>query len=283
MKTMLRGSLALAALMAATSAYAADMPMYKAPVAAPAAYDWTGLYFGGHIGGGWEKQTFDDPVGFSAMNSLVGLAFSSGPAGLKVSSSSFLGGLQAGTNYQIGRLVLGTELDVSWTSLNNASNGALVRSPGAAVGFAGTENFTSSTHTIVTATTRLGIARDTWLFYGKAGAAWSRTSDSASEVMTFPAVANATLAGSLSDTRIGWTVGTGLEWAFARNWTTKLEYDYINFGTKVENIAAAGTVGGFSVGGGAPFAANLPVSVSQSVSMVKWGINYKLDPGFLFW
>jgi outer membrane immunogenic protein len=282
MKTMLRGSLALAALMAATSAYAADMPMYKAPVAAPAAYDWTGLYFGGHIGGGWEKQTFDDPVGFAAMNQIFAASFTSGPAGLKVTSSSFLGGLQAGTNYQIGRLVVGTELDVSWTSLNSTSNGVLVKTPFAGAALTGTENFTSSTHTIATATTRLGIARDTWLFYGKAGAAWSRTSNTASETMTLTGFAPATLAGSLSDTRVGWTVGTGLEWAFARNWTTKLEYDYINFGTKVENIAAAGTTGAFA-GGPAPFAANLPVSVSQSVSMVKWGINYKFDPGFLFW
>ena len=77
-------------------------------------------------------------------------------------------------------------------------------------------------------------------------------------------------------------MGTGLEWAFARNWTTKLEYDYMNFGTKVENIAASGTSGGFLGAGNLAFAANLPVSVSQSVSMVKWGINYKLDPGFLF-
>jgi outer membrane immunogenic protein len=45
--------------------------------------------------------------------------------------------------------------------------------------------------------------------------------------MTAPGVGAAALAGSRSDTRVGWTVGVGVEWAFAGNWTTKVEYDYI--------------------------------------------------------
>jgi len=282
MTRLLLCSVAAAALVCSGSAWAADMALHKAPPV-PAGYDWTGLYFGGHIGGAWEDQTFDDSTGYVSMNALVAVPpLTSGPAGSKVSSNSFLGGLQAGMNYQIGRLVLGTEFDVSWTSLNTAFSGGLVVSPIAIPGIAGTESFSSATHVVATATTRLGVARDNWLFYGKAGAAWTRTSDSVSVVATAPGVANATLAGSITDTRVGWTVGTGVEWAFAKNWTTKLEYDYINFGTKVENIAATGTTGGF-VGAPAPYAANLPVSVSQNISMVKWGINYKLDPGFLFW
>jgi outer membrane immunogenic protein len=100
--------------------------------------------------------------------------------------------------------------------------------------------------------------------------------------MNTAAAGTTTLAGTLSDTRVGWTVGTGVEWAFARNWNTRLEYDYMDFGTKVENISAAGVTGanGGAVG---PFEANLPISVSHTVSMVKWGVNYKFDPGFLFW
>jgi outer membrane immunogenic protein len=274
-------SVAASALVCSGSAWAADMAIHKAP-SAPAAYDWTGLYFGGHVGGARDTQTFDDPAGFVAINALVFTPpFTSGAAGSKVSSSSFLGGIQAGANYQIGRLVVGTELDVSWTKLNKSINGVWVAGPLAA-GIAGAETFSSSDNLIATATTRLGVARDTWLFYGKAGAAWTRTSTNVLAVATAPGIANAAMAGSVSDTRVGWTVGTGVEWAFAKNWTTKLEYDYLNFGTQVENIAATGTTGGF-LGAPAPLAANLPVNVSQNISVVKWGINYKLDPGFLFW
>jgi outer membrane immunogenic protein len=282
MKKLLLGVVAASALVCGGSAWAADLP-YKAPRPAPVGYDWTGLYIGGHIGGGWQRQTFNDPVGFVAMNGLaLPPPFTSGPGGQNVTSSSFLGGFQAGWNYQIGRLVLGSEFDISWTRLNTTFNGVLVNSPIAPAGIAGAESFTSSTNWVATATTRLGVARDTWLFYGKAGAAWTRTSTSVAEIMTFPGVAPATLGGSLSDTRVGWTVGVGLEWAFARNWTTKVEYDYIDFGTKVQNVAAGGTTGGFAGGGPFAFAANLPVSVSQSVSLLKWGANYKFDPGFLF-
>lgn len=35
-----------------------------------------------------------------------------------------------------------------------------------------------------------------------------------------------------SDTRIGWTVGAGVERKFTRNWSAKLEYLYMDFGSK---------------------------------------------------
>src|ERR1700704_6237025 len=104
MKKLLLGAVAASALVCGGSAWAADMPMMYKAAPAPAAYDWTGLYFGGHLGGGWEKETFADPSGFATMNTLLGLGnlFASGPGSPKVTSSSFLGGVQAGANYQIG-------------------------------------------------------------------------------------------------------------------------------------------------------------------------------------
>jgi outer membrane immunogenic protein len=274
------------AQMTSFAALAADLPpapsYVKAPVATPV-YNWTGFYFGGHIGGGWEQQTFNDPAGWTVLNAAnfqTGL-FASGPGPSKVSSNSFLGGLQAGANYQIGSLVLGSEFDVSWTHFNNAFTGTLPKIPIAAnAPVIGNESFTSQSHWIATATTRLGVARDNWLFYGKAGAAWTGTNNAVSLTETFPGLTPTTLAGTLSDTRVGWTVGVGIEWAFARNWTTRLEYDYADFGTKLENIPVAGTNSFPPV---APIAANLPITISQSVSTVKWGVNYKFDPGFPFW
>jgi outer membrane immunogenic protein len=284
MKKILVSAVAASALLCSGASWAADMPMaMKAAPIVAAGYDWTGLYFGGHIGGGWQEERFTDPSGFVALNSLFFTpAFTSGPADQRVNKNSFLGGVQAGANYQIGRLVLGTEFDFSWTSLKSTAGGALVLNP-AAVGSVGTEAFTSDTNWVATATTRLGIARDTWLLYGKSGAAWSRSNNTVALTATpAPGFAPATLAGSLSDNRVGWTVGTGVEWAFAKNWTAKVEYDYIDFGTKVKNIATTGTTGAL-LGAPVPFAANIPVSVRQDLSLVKVGINYKLDPGTLFW
>jgi len=216
-------------------------------------------------------------VGYNTIDATNNdFVFGSGPASPNTTSSSFLGGVQAGANYQIARLVLGSEFDISWTHLNTSATGPFADSPFFQGAFPGTESFTSSTHWVATATTRLGVARDNWLFYGKAGAAWAGSNTGVAITAVF--TGTTTLAGTLSDTRVGWTVGTGVEWAFARNWNTRLEYDYMDFGTKVENISAAG-LNDINV----RFGANLPISVSQNVSMVKWGVNYKFDPGFLFW
>jgi outer membrane immunogenic protein len=286
MKKLFLAAVAAGALACSGLASAADLPTKAAPPIVPAAYDWTGIYFGAHIGAGWDQQRFSDPVGFTAMNGLFSPpAFTSGPLGQNVNKTSFLGGGQVGANYQIGRLVIGSEFDASWTNLKTTNTGAFVLSPIAPVpGIIGTESFNSKTDWVATATTRIGLARDTWLLYGKAGAAFTRSNNNALLTASAPGFAAATLAGRSGDSnRVGWTVGTGVEWAFARNWTGKIEYDYIDFGTKVQNIAAVGTTGEIAAGGPFPFAANLPVSVHQSLSMVKAGINYKFDQGFLFW
>jgi outer membrane immunogenic protein len=115
------------------------------------------------------------------------------------------------------------------------------------------------------------------LFYGKAGAAWAGATYGLAGVENVGAFAT-TLGGTFSHMRTGWTVGTGLEWAWTQNWTVKLEYDYINLGTASETVP----VGGITAGG-LPYGGTVAANVSQSISEVKFGINYKLSPGFLFW
>jgi outer membrane immunogenic protein len=38
-------------------------------------------------------------------------------------------------------------------------------------------------------------------------------------------------AGTASQTKIGWTAGAGAEYAFARNWSVKLEYLFVDLGS----------------------------------------------------
>jgi outer membrane immunogenic protein len=89
--------------------------------------------------------------------------------------------------------------------------------------------FTVSNDFLASATARLGYSFvDRWLFYVKGGAAW--TNEKVDDAFTnFRGIA---VDPSTSNTRTGWTIGTGTEWAFARNWSASLEYDYYNFGTK---------------------------------------------------
>jgi outer membrane immunogenic protein len=257
------------------TALAADMPSRPS---APTAYDWTGLYFGGHVGGGWQTADFNDPSSFPILVNFPGggLSFASGPGQQAILNSGFLGGLQAGWNYQIQRLVLGTEVDFSFTHLHGTNSAPLplkLVPPDN-----DTETAGITTNWIGSATTRLGIARDTWLLYGKAGAAWANNSYSLTHAGFIPGLGPFGFAANMSETRIGWTVGTGLEWAFARNWTAKVEYDYMDFGTASENFA-----GNFSGAIAPPLFTNIAVNVKDTISEVKVGVNYKFDPGFLFW
>ncbi len=67
---------------------------------------------------------------------------------------------------------------------------------------------------------------------------------------------------SASETRSGWIVGTGLEWAFSGNWSAKAEYNYMDFGSRTVDF------GSFR---------GVPVSldIDQRISVVKAGVNYR--------
>jgi Outer membrane protein beta-barrel domain len=124
------------------AAQAADAvrPVYRAPLGA--IYDWTGFYVGGHIG-------------FISTDS----------------DSGFLGGGQAGFNYQVGQWVFGVEGQMSATSIKES---AVFVVPGVVARAEGSLDWVS------TFAGRAGFAFDQWLVYGKLGAAWAHGSASAS-------------------------------------------------------------------------------------------------------
>ncbi len=254
MKRLVLTSVACVAF--AGSAAAADLapvykaPYYKAPVVAQV-YDWTGFYIGGHIGGAWtdETATLSDTTSPILLNPL-GTAISGNRDG-------FLGGAQIGYNYQIQHLVLGVGGDFSWTNARETTSTASTLIPGGVTTSQGTTNW------YATLTGRAGYAWDNWLLYGKGGAAWINERFSGNATATIPGVGTLTETSSpITDTRAGWTLGAGLEWAFSRRWSAFAEYDYLGFPNKTETFAVS--PGGFT-------ASN---SVSTNVSMVKAGVNY---------
>lgn len=233
--TMRRGLFALLAVAGVTTgtgiASAADIqrPVYKAPPAGvmPVAYDWTGFYVGGHVGYGWADKSWQDGFGLF---------------GISQRANGFLGGGQAGFNYQVGQFVFGVEGDMSWSGMKGSTNTLA-------------SSFNTDVDWTATLTGRLGMAFDRWLVYGKGGAAWARDRYS-TNFYTLPGT-------EVTDTRLGWTVGAGVEYAFAPQWTAKLEYNYMDFGTRSVSFAP-----GFST------------DIDQQVHAVKFGVNYKFgSPG----
>jgi len=234
-------TLGLAALIAGP-AVAADLRPRPAPPP-PLYFSWTGCYFGGNVGGVWVNREVTGP--------LFGQTFSA-------SASGALGGVQAGCNYQFaGGWVIGIQGDYDWTNVSTSRSGLFLLN-----GVAFADSF--DVNSIGSVTGRIGYAWYRFLGYVKGGAAWERDT----LTFTFPAA-----AVSFSDTRSGWTVGIGGEYAFS-NWLTGfVEYDYYDFGTRSDNVVC-GPAACFG-GGPAFFGAN----VRDWKNVFKVGVNVLFGPG----
>jgi len=237
-------------------AYAADMapaPGYYPPPAAyrPALYDWTGIYFGGHVGGGMGTDTFTvtQPQAPAFLN--VGTTTDVNPVGV-------VGGAQLGVNYEFAPWVVGIEGSFTSSALTGSTSTATL--PTAVL--VTSERATSNPQWLAAATGRFGYAANTLLFYVKGGAAWMHaeyTEDSLAAAAGFVVATQA-----LSSTRTGFVAGAGLEYGMTENLSAKLEYDFYDFGTANYNFIAITPTG-------------MPVSIKSDVQVLTVGLNYRLN------
>jgi outer membrane immunogenic protein len=260
MKRLLLTTVSALALVSVRPGLAADlgrMPA-KAPSSPPVrVFTWTGCYLGGHAGWGWGRTKFND---ISTVLPDEGLAtiFANAPS-VKVDTDGFLGGGQVGCDYQFaGNWVVGVEGQFSGADIKGSID--TISNPGIVTPVT-SSTFHSKTDWIASVTGRLGYAWDRWLVYGKAGGAWAHNE--------YDAVTTYAGTWATSETRSGWTVGGGLEWAFADNWSAKLEYQFYDFGNK--NLT-------FFNPNPAPFGvtfSNRVESMDQQIHSVKLGLNYR--------
>jgi outer membrane immunogenic protein len=232
----------------AQNASAADVRARPAPYAppppvyAPPPFSWTGFYLGGNIGGAWAHRDVTD--------TFLGVNFGSGN-----NNGVFIGGGQLGYNWQVGYAVLGFEWDIDGAANNN--NTGIVSIPGA-----GTIQVTSNNRWITTLAARFGVTNGPWLFYGKAGGGWVGSEDIT--------ITNLTTGASITasnNSNSGWLVGAGIEWAFAPNWSAKVEYNFL--GLDDRTFIAPGGFG--RLAGDTFFVTN------RDIQMVKVGVNYRFN------
>jgi opacity protein-like surface antigen len=207
-------------------------PGFHTKASAATAYHWNGLYAGANFGGAlYEGADVTTPLGTSATN-----------------TSGVLGGLQLGYNYKFAPTWLaGIEGEFDWTSAQGKTN---------FIDPAGSLSITSDHNWYSTLSGRLGYVMGPLMLYGKAGAAWMNA-DYRLEVNS--GIDGATLTNT---TRTGWNVGAGLEYMLGSRWSAKLEYDYLDFGSKTSGF-------GNPVGDSA--------TVKTAVNEVKAGVNYHFD------
>lgn len=148
--------------------------------------------------------------------------------GVSAEPEGAFGGVQLGYNWQFSpNWVFGIETDIAFSDINDsvAGNNTDLRYFG-------------------TVRARVGYAWDRSLLYVTGGFAYGNNEIS-------------TGAGSDDQTHFGYAVGAGYEWAFARGWSAKIEYLYVDLDSETYNVG--GVVG----------------NASLDFSTIKLGVNYR--------
>ncbi len=202
---------ACVALAVTAPAAAAERMVVKAP-APPAAYDWAGLYVGGHVGysGGSAGGTLGDPA----------------PIGWSNRFGSLYGGLQLGYNFRASpHLLLGIEGDVTFPNYLGRDDEATSR-------ITPTQQLIEKIDYIATLRGRVGYTFEHWLLYATGGFAYGQVR--LLQTLTGADDESKTLRG-----RTGATLGAGVERAIAPGWSARLEYLYTHLGPISADLPAA--------------------------------------------
>jgi outer membrane immunogenic protein len=227
--SMMRKHLFPAAFLAAAlPAVAADInPPPPPPAYAPPLFTWTGLYLGGQIGYAWGTDTVTViPVGF----------------GTNFTPNGVVGGGHIGYNLQLNQFVAGIEGDIEGTGISRTF------SPGGVI-------YNTSVSAQGSIRARLGLAFDRVLVYATGGG----------EFAGFDTTVTAIASDQSSQTRAGWTVGGGVEYAVTPNWSIRAEYRFADFGDFTQPTPLI-------------FGFGSSVNHHETENAVRAGFSYKFDP-----
>lgn len=242
-----------------------DMPpprsvVTKGPPASAPPPLWTGFYAGLNAGYSWDPRpealTFGIPASgpLGPFSDIIADTSAQGVSGItRGTVGGFAGGAQIGYNHQSNNLVAGLEADIQGSNLPTkhgvsriADSGFLVtfQNPNPPpptitepLGFAASSlQHEKSVDWLGTVRGRLGYAiTPTFLAYGTGGLAYGGVTASTLVAQRWNGAAGILLdssgaAGRYSGTRVGWTLGGGVEWMFSPNLSLKAEYLYYDLG-----------------------------------------------------
>jgi outer membrane immunogenic protein len=216
MNRSILGTITLAAIAVGAPAFAADLavkaPVYKAPPPPPP-FSWAGFYTGASVGAIWANDKIADLDGLNLAQTY------------SLKDTGVIGSGVIGYNFQYLQFVYGIEADLGGLGLSKT-----ISEPNSGTPPVTTNHLGSGFYSDVTA--RLGYAFDRALVYAKGG--WAYYEGTAN--------VNNTLGGfgggvaSTSSFTGGWTVGGGVEYAFAPAWSAKVEYLHFDFGNQTATL-----------------------------------------------
>jgi outer membrane immunogenic protein len=304
MRKLIFASVALAAFVTADFAAAADLPIYtKAPpIVTP--WSWAGFYIGGNVGYSWGRAATDfnetgtaTSVETATTNSLAPLPLPGNGTVFTTTATAFgsaasnmngwLGGVQAGYNWQAEQWVFGLEGDIQATGQKDDPVFCSVPGcpPGSAIGTSTTKlPWFATFRGRVGHTWDVGPGRTPVLLYLTGGLAVGEVD----ATYTGGVVGGPMGAINVNLTKAGRTVGAGGEGRLGQsNWTLKLEYLYMDFGS------VSGAAGGTGAPVITPFGINNAdqihfltttttiagvASTHVTDQILRVGLNYKFPP-----
>jgi high affinity Mn2+ porin len=224
-------AIGLGALVA--GAEAADLPV-KAPPQSAQAYDWTGFYFGGHVGyAGGTSDWSATPTGAvgPTQSGSFGLFQPFDPFS---EAGSYFAGFQAGYDTMLpNRIVIGAKVDASFPGFPTASGITIGGSSTLVAPAVGVESYSETMLSFGTVRGRIGYAPGNWLLYATGGFAWAYD-----QVSLTPAASG--IAESHLLWRFGGVAGVGAEAPVAPHWTASLEYLVLPFGKTGTDFISTG-------------------------------------------
>jgi outer membrane immunogenic protein len=225
--------------MAADLDWRSDRSMKDEPVFVPRyRFSWTGFYLGGNLGYSW---------GTTSSSDASGAAFD-GAGGLTTHPSGWTGGLQGGYNWQFDNIVVGVEADLGLLDASERER-------------TGTAFIDVEYGAYGTLTGRLGLTDDRWLYYLKGGFAFANIENQAGAIAG--GGIDLTDLTDTEETRAGWALGLGAEYAFHPNWSMKIEYLYMDFGQDSSTNIDGDTF-----------------HHDNDLHSIKVGVNYRFGPDF---
>jgi high affinity Mn2+ porin len=240
-KTFVVGAVIGILLSTAERGLAADniMPTKAPPPAAPAAYDWTGFYLGGHTGYALGGSNWSSTQTGAASPAVTGSLDFSNAYNFSTGNGSYFLGFQAGYDTMTAsRWLFGIQTDISVPSFVGG-NQTISSIP------TGTVNDLERVELSGNVLGRVGYApnlgRAHWLFYATGGLALSFDQFTRTQLAGIPAGGTA-VPGMIENLflvpRVGGAVGAGVEVALASHWTAQLQYLFTDYGNTTVTFPA---------------------------------------------
>jgi outer membrane immunogenic protein len=175
--------------------------------------DFTGLYFGSHIGGNFPSIDILGEFGNGA------------PTGYELEPSDWTAGIHLGYTVPVQGALIGIE--AAWSAANDVDT----LNPGSGT----SDDFASfEFNDTISLAARFGFfLTPRYMPFVKVGIAWADIKGGAGDTNGTPPALDRRDVFRTSGWQTGFVVGTGLDVMWARDWSVRAEYEYMDFGSSV--------------------------------------------------